>query len=460
MTLKGLALSSATPYRQHPAVVAYARHVNPTFIDLLNVLGYGRVFTRAQDVWLWDHDGKRYLDCLASFGAANLGHNHPRLIARLEQFFKTDALNCFHVGPSPYMADLAQALAGLAGEPLEITLFSNSGAEAVEAGMKLALVATRRTKIVYCDGAFHGTSLGTLVVMGDDRRRKALEPSVVNSRAIPFGDLAALEAALSKRDVAAFLVEPIQAEGGVILPPPGYLKQAQALCARHGAYLILDEVQTGIGRCGKMFAYQAEDMTPDILVLAKSLGGGIAAIGATLTSREIYRKAFGTMECFDSHGATFAGNSLACVAALETLQIMHDEKLAANSAARGEQLLSGLQKKLAGHPFVKNIRGRGLLAAVEIGPTASGWANNLAPSLVSLVSKKVFGQWISLKLLERGIVCQPAANRWDILKVEPALTIREAEVEQFIDTIGSILHEYQSLPVLLADVAKRVTGIT
>jgi putrescine aminotransferase len=432
-------------YRLHPAVASYARHVNPAFVELLNVLGYGRLFTRASDVWIWDHGDTRYLDCLAGFGTMNLGHNHPRLIATLENFLKSGALNHFHVGPSPYMAELAELLAK---ESLEIALFCSSGAEAVEAGMKLAQVATGRTRFVYCAAAYHGTSLGTLAVMGDPRKRDAFK-FPIQAAEVPFGDVAALRQALSGRDVAAFLVEPIQGEGGVRLPSPGYLEEAQALCRRAGTLLILDEVQTGIGRTGALFA---GDVVPDVRVLAKALGGGIACIGVAMTSRELHRKAYGSMDRFDWHSSTFGGNSFACVAALETLRILDEEKLAENAAARGEQLMAGLRERLNGHPYVKDIRGRGLLVGIEIGPTDSGWLKRLA-------SRKVFGHWVSLKLLERGIVCQPAALRWDVLKVEPPLTIREAEIGFFVDTIGDIFDEYRELPALIGDVGKRLAGL-
>jgi len=445
-------------YPLHPVVGKYARHVNPAFVDLLNVLGYGRVFARALDVWLWDHRDNCYLDCLAGFGTMNLGHNHPRLLERLEGFLKTQPLNHFHIGPSPFMAELAELLAQSAAEPLEVALFCSSGAEAVEAAMKLAQAATGRHKFVYCTGGYHGTSLGTLGIMGDGRKRRAFGPSIVDAAEIPFGEPASLKDALSGRDVAAFIVEPIQGEGGVRLAPPGYLEEAQALCRCAGTLLVLDEVQTGIGRTGALFYFENcfEKTVPDVLVLAKALGGGLASIGVALTSRELHRKAYGSMDRFDWHSSTFGGNSFSCVAAIETLRILEDENLAANAAARGEQLMRGLRERLAGHPFVKDIRGRGLLVGVEIGPTQSGWANRLAPSLVSLVSRKVFGHWISLKLLEQGIVCQPAALRWDVLKVEPPLTIRETEVSRFVETVAGIFEEYRELPKLLADVAKRL----
>jgi putrescine aminotransferase len=430
-------------YRLHPAVAQSARHVNPAFVELLNVLGYGRLYERALDVWMWDHAGNQYLDCLAGFGSVNLGHNHPRLAARLTSFLQAEAPNHFHIGPSPYMAELAAQLAH--GE-LEVTLFCNSGAEAVEAGLKLARAATGRSQFVYCSGGYHGTTLGALAVMGDERKRAAFAPDSSNL-AVPFGDIPALRTALS-REVAAFVVEPIQGEGGVRVPPAGYLEEAKALCRRHGALFILDEVQTGIGRTGRLFT----EIEPDVRVLAKALGGGVASIGAAVTSRELHRKAYGSMDRFDWHSSTFGGNSFACVAASETLRILADEKLADNAAARGAQLVDGLKHKLAGHPYIRDIRGRGLLVGVEIGPADNGWLGGLA-------SRKVFGHWVSLKLLERGIICQPAALRWDVLKIEPPLTIREAEIARFVDAIAGVFADYRNLPALLADVAKRLARL-
>ncbi len=433
-------------YRLDPAVARDARPVNPAFVELLNVLGYGRLYERALDVWVWDHRGNRYLDCLAGFGTVNLGHNHPKLLQRLSQFLQTGALNHFHVGPSPYMAELAELLAR---DGLEMSLFCSSGAEAVEAGMKLARAATRRRKFVYCTGGYHGTSLGTLALMGDTRKRQAFEPSDGCSLEIPFGDLAALKQALAGREAAGFVVEPIQGEGGVRPAPPGYLEEALALCRRAGTLLILDEVQTGIGRSG---TFLCAEVDPDVRILAKALGGGIAAIGVALTSRELHKKAYGSMDRFDWHSSTFGGNSFACVAAMETLRILHDEDLAANAAARGEQLIAGLRQKLGGHPFVREIRGRGLLVGIEIGPLDSGWLKRLA-------ARKLFGHWVSLKLLERGIVCQPAALRWDVLKVEPPLTIAAEQVDFFVDAVASIFDEYRDLPALLGDAAKRLARL-
>lgn len=449
--------SEAVAFAAHPVAAKYARYVNPAFIELLDIFGYGRVFTRALDVWLWDDQGRQYLDLLSGFGAVNLGHNHPRLAQRLQAFLADEALNLYHVGPSAYAADLAEALLAHLSNAFGICLFSNGGAEAVEAALKLARAATSRPGIVYCTGGYHGTSFGTLSVMGERRMRDPFEPLLPFCTPIPFGDLGALEEALRHGNVAAFIAEPVQAEAGVRIAPAGYWAQAKKICERHGALLIFDEIQTGLGRTAKWFAFEDEDVVPDVLVLAKSLGGGIVPIGATLLGRKLHAKAYGARARFDLHSSTFGGNSFACAAALEALRILDEEQLVANAAARGAELLSGLRKRLAGHPLIADIRGRGLLIAIELGPTPHGWLNKLAPKLVSIASEKVAGQWIAMRLLEAGMICQPAAHAWNVLKIEPPLTVTAAHITQVIDVIGSIFDEYRALPKLIAHVTARIS---
>jgi putrescine aminotransferase len=441
---------------QHPSTQAYAKHVNPSFIQLLGVLGFGRVFTKAQDVWVWDTQGQRYLDCLAAFGSVNVGHNHPRLVARLHELLDAQAFHFCLVGPAMGAAALAQGLAQRLDEPLEVSLFASSGAEAVEAGLKLARAATGRTDFLSCDGGFHGTSLGTLSVMGAKRLRQPFEPLLSHCHRIGFGDLDALERALKSHKPAAFLVEPIQAEGGIVLPPARYLAQAQALCTKWGCLLVLDEVQTGLGRTGSLFAYQAEGFVPDVLCLAKALSGGMMPVSAAITSRAWFDKAYGRADRFDLHGSTFQGNALSCAAALSTLEILEDEGLVARSAQLGALLLNGLQQRLKGHPLVKEVRGRGLLVGIEFGPTGINWLDKIAPALVGKVSELVFGQWVAVKMLEAGILCQPSVSRNNVLRLEPPLTIAENEINLIIDTLGQILDDYLGVGAVVADVTRRV----
>lgn len=438
----------------HPSTARYAEHINPSFMKLLGAFGYGRVFVRAKGTSIWDDEGREYTDFLSGFGATNLGHNPKRLIDAMHGFLDDDAPNVVHVGPQVHAADLAADLAALAA-PLSMCLLSNGGAEAVEAGIKLARAATKRKGILYARGGFHGTNLGSLSVMGSGRMRDPFEPLLPECFEVPFGDLPALDLALLANEIAAFVVEPIQAEAGVILPPEGYLAAAQKLCRERGALLVLDEVQTGIGRTGTLFAYEAEGFRPDVLVLGKALGGSMVAVSATLTTREIQQRAYGGAERFDLHGSTFSGNAFGCRVARETLRMVQDEDLPARAAARGKRLMAGLRERLKGHPLVRDIRGRGLLVALELGPTESGFLNRFLPGVVEAVSKKIFGQWLAVRLLERGVLCQPASQQWNVLKLEPPLTITDAEIDSAVFLIAEILSEYRELGSLLRDAGER-----
>ena len=425
-------------------VAQYARHVDPTFVKLLGMLGYGRVFTRARGACVWDEQGRRYLDLLAGFGSANIGHNHPRLIARLRAFLDEQPLNLSHTGPSPSAAQLAQALAGIAGDPLEMALFSSSGAEAVEAAIKVARAATKRPRIVFCTRGYHGLSLAALSLSASARMRAPFEPLLPGCVAVPFGDLDALAHALAGRDVAAFIVEPVQIEGGVHFAAPGYLAAARGLCTKRGTLLALDEVQTGFGRTGSMFAFQEENATPDLLILAKSAGGSIAPIGVTMTTRRLQRAAYGSMRRFDLHGSTFGGNAFAAVAALETLRILDDEDLIRRGRARGSEMLTALRARLHGHPLVADIRGRGLILAIDLRLPMASLADRLA------------GQWFALALLERGVILQPASQAWNVLRIEPPLTIDPAQAADAVDAIGAVFDRHESIVPLIGRSTRRL----
>src|SRR5262245_39847690 len=319
-----------------PTVAArYARFVNPSFVKLLGLLGYGRVFVRAKDVWLWDDRGQKYLDFLAGFGSANLGHNHPDLIDRLRKLLDEDVLGFSHVGPAPLAAALGEAPGARLPAPLEVSIFANGGGDAVEQALKLARAATRRPGFVAAANGFHGTNLAALSLTSVARMRGPFEPLLGDCKLVPFGDLGKLEAALAGKKVAAFLVEPIQAEGGVVLAPPGYLAGAAELCRKFGTLFVLDEVQTGLGRTGRRFAFEAERVVPDMVCLAKGLSGGLVPVAATVTSRDLFERGYGGVEKFDLGGSTFAGNALSCAAALATLEILDRHRLAENAAARG-----------------------------------------------------------------------------------------------------------------------------
>jgi putrescine aminotransferase len=440
----------------HTVVADYKDHVNPAFVRLLGTFGYGRVFERAQGTQLWDSEGRSYQDFLSGFGAANLGHNPPKLLARLQASLGQDLCHVMHVGPQALVAQVGKAFAERV-PALPMTLLSLSGGEAVEAALKLARAATKRSAIVSCKNGFHGTGFGNLSVMADKRWRTPFEPLLPDCHHVPFGDARALRDALYTYRPAAFLLEMIQAEGGVRMAPDTYFLEAQELCRKSGTLLVIDEVQTGLGRTGKLFAYQHVDgLDPDVIVLGKALGAGIVPVSAILTRRALQEKAYGTAKTFDLHGSTYAGYGLGCVTALEVLRALDEDALVDASAENGAALLRALRTRIGHHPLVQEIRGQGLMVAIELGPTGTGWLQKLAPSLTRTVSREVFGQWFALRMLEAGYVCQPASQAWNVVKLTPPLTMDMHELDAFVETAGKVLDAYTDLSALLGDVARRI----
>jgi len=266
----------------HPAAQKFAAHVNPSFVRLLGAFGYGRVYERALGTRLWDSENREYLDFLAGFGSTNLGHNPPKLLEKVREMLGDDAPALVHTGIGVHAAELGAELARLAA-PLTRCMFSTGGGEAVEAAMKLARAATKRKAIIYCKGGFHGVSLGALSIMGHGRLRDPFEPLVPQCFEVPFDDLDALEKALVAHKAAGFVVEPIQAEAGVVIPEQDYLSAAHQPWQKHCAPCILDQVETAISPTGRMFAYGQEAFLPAVLGLGAPAGHGLHTVSAPFT---------------------------------------------------------------------------------------------------------------------------------------------------------------------------------
>jgi putrescine aminotransferase len=415
----------------------HRKHLNSGYVQMMDLMDYGMIYQKATGCMLEDKDGKEYLDFLGGYGSLNLGHNHPAVLQSLKDL--EGRPNLVHNSLSPYPAVLAARLAEETGGELPRAFFCSSGSEAVEAALKLAQAATGRHKLVHCTDAYHGKSLGALSVAGREHYKAPFRPLFPGCIEIPFGDAQALEEVLRQEDAAAFIVEPIQGEGGVHLPPEGYLRLAKEICSRYGTLLILDEVQTGMGRTGKLFAYQHEDMVPDILVLAKSLGGGMMPIGAYLTTDPIHQRAYGgIMECL-LHSATFGGNSLACAAAIATLETLHKEQLVEESLAKGNYLLSQLYRLQETHPVIKEVRGRGLLIGVEFHRSASADGSYGTDGIQQLVSGNN-ALSISVRLLkEFRILTGYSPGNPNLIRIEPPLIISYEQIKRFIDTLEHIL---------------------
>jgi acetylornithine/succinyldiaminopimelate/putrescine aminotransferase/predicted amino acid dehydrogenase len=435
------------------AAETYARHVNPVMVALGKSSDFVKTFVRGEGAYLYDAAGKRYLDFVAGFGSLNLGHNHPTVVSAVQEALRTQAPGFAQSAVNPYAAALSKELVALAPASLEMAFFANSGTEANEAALKLARIATGRTGVLFCERSYHGKSLGSLSVTGNPEYRRPFGPLVPECESIPYGDYNALDRALSTRRFAAFIVEPLQAEGGMNVPPPGYLREAQAICRTTGTLLIVDEVQTGLGRTGTMFAVEREGVDPDVMTLAKSLGGGLMPIGAMLARRDLWMKSYGTLQTFSLHTSTFGGGSLACAAGLAALETIVDEDLAANAAARGEELYRGLNALCQRVRCLKEVRGRGLLLGLEFQQLAphikahwraidqSGLTGYLIPNLDKMVDSIHVMHAMQTLLHAHSVYTQVARSNPQLLRIQPPLNITAEQVQQFLSAIEATCEE-------------------
>ncbi|NIL97586.1 MAG: aminotransferase class III-fold pyridoxal phosphate-dependent enzyme [Planctomycetales bacterium] len=444
----GPALAGVVPAIAELAASAakrYRRYVNPVIVDVAGQAGLARIFVRGEGNYLWDESGRKYLDFVAGFGSLNLGHNHPRVVAAITKSLQQLAPGFAQSAINPHAAALAERLVAVAPQGLEMVFFCNSGTEAVEAALKLARRTSDRQAILSCEGAYHGKTFGSLSVTGNDEYQRPFRPLLPDCRRVPYGDVAALERALGTRQFAAFVVEPIQGEGGMVVPPAGYLSKAQTLCRENQTLLIVDEVQTGMGRTGAMFACQHEGVEPDVIAVAKSLGGGLMPIGATLARRDLWRRAYGTLDSFALHTSTFGGGSLACAAALATLQTLTDTDLIQNATQRGQQLIEGLreiQAQTGG--YIRQVRGMGLMIGVELAPLTESVAAHIKRAdpagMIQYLSRHLDEIVETLPaifqmqtLFEKyGIYSQVTRSRPLVLRVQPSLTIEASMVDQFL----------------------------
>jgi len=399
----------------------HGRHLNEQMVRVLRTIGYDVGFRRGTGQYLYDRTGARYLDLLSGFGVFAVGRNHPALRVALQSVLDAELPNLVQMDVPALAGVLAERL--LAKAPyLDKVFFANSGTETVEAAIKFARAATKRSKILSCEHAFHGLTFGALSLNGDQIFKKGFEPLLGDCAAIPFNDLTALETALKRRDVAAFIVEPIQGKG-VHLPAPDYLKSAAELCRRHGTLFIADEIQCGLGRTGRFFAVEHFDVQPDMILMAKALSGGHVPVGALLTRKDIFDKLFNRMDRAVVHGSTFAKNDLAMAAGIATLSVLDSDKLIENAARTGERLLSSLRAMTGRHEMLKEVRGLGLMIGVEFGAPSSlklraSW------SMIEAANKGLFCQLITIPLFkDHKILTQVAGHGSHTIKLLPPYVI-------------------------------------
>jgi ornithine--oxo-acid transaminase len=429
--------------RDRTDVDLWGRTINPQFSRVLRTIGFDREWSRAEGAYLWDSHGETYLDMLGGFGMFNVGRNNPRVRAALVEALELDLPGSVQLGASPLPPLLAQELLRRTPERLERVLFTSSGTEAVEAALKLGRAATGRGRVVSTQEGFHGLTLGSLSANGDGEVTERFGPLLAGFEQVPFGDLDALERSLRTEDVALFLVEPVQGKG-VNLPPPGYLRGAQELCRRYGTLFCVDEVQTGLGRTGKLFAFEHWDLEPDLVPIAKSLSGGYVPVGALLMSRAVHEAVFDSMEHAFSHGSTFAPNELAMAAGLATLHELDEQRLVERSARLGEQLLALTRPLVERFDVVHDVRGLGLLWAIEFGEPPSGQRSY---RLVDRAQPGLFAQLVIGPLFkEHRILSQVAGHKIPVLKGIPPLMLSEDDVEWFAGALDETIAKAQRLP--------------
>lgn len=421
----------------------FDRHLNSQLVRVLKTIGYDVDYVRGEGPYLFDSAGQRYLDLLSGFGVFAVGRNHPAVAAALRQVLDAQLAGLVQMDVSLLAGLLAERLSRRLPW-LEKTFFCNSGAEAVEAAIKFARAATRRTKIVHCEHAFHGLTMGALSLNGDALFRGGFEPLVGDCAAVPFNDLLALERALKPGDVAAFVFEPVQGKG-VNLPDDGYLAEAQRLCRRHGTLFVADEIQTGLGRTGRFTASEHWGIEPDMVLLAKALSGGFVPVGAVVMRRPIFDRMFDRMDRAVVHGSTFSKNDMAMAAGLATLAVLEDERLIEQAEERGGRLISGLRRRLSGFEFVKDVRGKGLMLAIEFGPPKS-LKLKAAYAMLDRANKGLFCQLILIPLFKKHrILAQVAGHNMPVIKLLPPLVLSDADVTWIEDAFEDVVADSHAL---------------
>lgn len=390
----------------------YERYINPGLVRLYRFANVVTAEWEAQGAVVRDIHGKEYLDFSGGPAVFTIGHRHPKVVQAVKDQLDRMPMSVRAMPRQPE-ADLAELLAQITPGDLQFTFFANSGTEANEGALKLARLATGRKNFVAAVNAFHGKTFGALSASGREKYKTPFEPLVPGFTHVPFGDLAAMERAVD-RQTAAVILEPIQGEGGVIIPSDDYLPGVRVLCDRMGALLILDEVQTGLGRTGKMFACEHWGVTPDLITMAKALGGGIIPIGAITGRPHIWKKLEQNPYL---HSSTFGGNGLACAAGVATIRVLLDEHLPERAAELGPYMVQRLRELQRRHPtVVKDVRGKGLLIGMEF----------IDPDVVLLITADA---------LDRGLIVFYSLNKPECFRIAPPLTITREQIDRAVEIL-------------------------
>lgn len=416
----------------------HEQHINPTLVQVQRIIGFDKVYARAEGAYLYDEQGNDYLDFLSGYSTYNIGRNHPVVKKALHDALDLDLPNMVQMDCSLMSGLLAEALLKKCPRHLDAVFFCNSGTEANEGAIKFARAATGRSRLIALKGSFHGLSNGSLSLTAAGNFQEGFGDLLPGVAHVKLGDLTALEEELRSRDVAAFIIEPIQGKG-VVFPEDDYFLQAEALCRRYGTLLIADEVQTGLGRTGKWWGHAHFAIEPDIMTVAKSLSGGYVPVGAIVTRRSIYQKTFSSLDRCVVHSTTFGRNNLAMVAGLASLSVLENEGLIENAAKRGTQLMERIDALRAKHPVIRAVRGKGLMIAIEFAEPP-GLTGKLAWRAMHKMDGGLFIQTVVVPLMSKHrVLTLVAGHNMDVIKILPPLTIGEKEIERFVQSLDATL---------------------
>ncbi|WP_309400527.1 aspartate aminotransferase family protein [Cerasicoccus maritimus] len=423
----------------------HEQHVNRTLVKVLRTIGFDKVYARAKGSYLYDAEGNDYLDFLSGYGVYNIGRNHPLVAKAIKDVLDQDLSNMVQMDCALLSGLLAEKVVEITPEHLDAVFFCNSGAEAVEGALKFARGATGRKRILSLAGGYHGLTLGALSFTNNGNFQEGFGPLLPGAEKVGYGDLNELEDKLRQGDVAAFIAEPVQGKG-VYWPEEDYFPQAQELCRKYGALFIMDEVQTGFGRTGKMWALEHWNLEPDILTMAKAISGGYVPAAAFVTRREIHQKVFNRLDRCVVHSTTFGRNNLAMTAGLATIHVLQQENLVANAAWAGKVIEEKLIELKARHELIQDIRVKGCMVAVEFGEPRS-MKMKLAWKGIHAVDKGLFPQMIVTPLMTKHrVLTHVAGHNLDIIKALPPLIIGEPEINRFINGLDDVLQDCTRLP--------------
>jgi len=435
----------------------HEQYLNKQMVRMLQTIGYDRHYQRAVGQYLYDQEGTEFLDLYSGFGVFAIGRNHPTVIKALQETLTLELPNLVQLDVSILSGLLAKELLKTTPENINKMFFCNSGTEAVESAIKFARYTTKRDKIVFCDHGYHGLTMGSLSLMGEKIFREGFGPLLPDCISVPFNDLEALESALSNKDVAAFIVEPIQGKG-VNIPDDNYLPEVERLCKKYGTLFVADEVQTGIGRTGKFWAIDHWGVKPDMICMAKALSGGFVPVGGVAMTEKIMDTVFNRMDRAVVHGSTFGKNNMAMAAGLATLHVIENEKLVENSLAVGTDIINSLNALSGKYEFLKEARGKGMMIAVEFNSPKSlklkaAWA------MLEAANKGLFCQMITIPLFkEHHILTQVAGHGMNVVKLLPPLTLTQKDRDNIVNSFDKAIADTHQIPGSIWDLGKNLAS--